>query len=127
MAKDMNLRDIEVGDWVKMPDNVHPFSLEDGRYGSRCRHAIVTRLWDDGVIATQFQQMYDFRNLTDQPFLLAVDIHANEVMVVKDSEGFVNYNESEGPSAPVGHHVRGEQPRDERGRFTSHNTTVRPW
>ena len=122
MLVDINGREIHELDWVKLPDDTYPFTVDPvtpWRYGTRCRHAQVTRAYSDGTMQLRVLNMWDMRNVENGAFQFNIDVYGNECLLVKNSEGLVNYNEDEGGSTPEVQHVVGErvQPRDGNGRY----------
>ena len=135
MPADMNLNNLEVGDWVHVPDHLYPWTAGvrgmNDVYGSVCRSAVITRSYMDGIVTIMFSDMRDYSRLGDgnETFTYEPNIYSDELILIMTAEEYRDRGGSEG-SAP---HVVGveenttPQPRDAQGRFTSANTTERPW
>ena len=130
MPADMDLNNLEVGDWVHVPDTLYPFEASGGGvYGSVCRSAVVTRSYMDGVVTIMFQEMRDMSDLRrTAPFTYESNIYSDELLRIMTAEEYQNGGvpATETPHVMgVGENAR-TQPRDAQGRFTSANTTERP-
>ena len=122
MARDISGNEVEVGDWIRIPDTFYPYDPNTRNiYGSICRSAQVLMVYNDGVLEAQFQQMIDLRHIgQSNPFTYNINLIASECLRVMSDDEYRGVSEGETP------HVRDEQPRDAQGRFTSANTTERP-
>jgi len=126
---DLNGREVNLGDIVRIPEETYPWVNEDSpyAYAVRCRHATVTRQWDDGVVTIVFSNMIELNNAQRAPFQYDAHVMTDEVAVVRRAgqPHNISYQGGTDSEADATLGVR-EQPRDERGRFTSSNTTQRP-
>jgi len=79
----------------------------------------------DGIVTIKFSDMRDYSRLGDGncTFTYEPNIYSDELMLIMTGD---EYSELVSDSTPDVPHVRVGQPRDERGRFTSSNTTERP-
>lgn len=131
MPSDMDRNNLEVGDWVRVPDTFYPWVMNPTRnqvYGSLCRSAVITRSYMDGIVTIMFEEMREYAHLARGPFTYESQVYADELQRIMTAE---EYTEQRGLADVVPYVVgaggeRTPQPRDERGRFTSSNTTERP-
>ena len=126
MPADMERNNLEAGDWVHVSDDLHPFTINGsmparGRYGSPCRSAVITREYMDGIVTVMFENMYDFRSLSNGPFTYSVNVYADELLRIMTAEEYAEQGRlaAETPHVIEAAEERTPQPRDERGRFCS--------
>ena len=102
MSADTNLREIAIGDWVHINDD-DLFAWREnhswGRaYGTKCRMAQVTRVYDDSI-DIEFQRMYDMSDFLRGSFTYSYGIYGSQVEVM-------NISENGGYSPPVAPYVQ---------------------
>ena len=88
MPQDSMGNEVMLGDWVRAPDSLYPWTTDTHMiYGSSCRSVQVSHVFANGIVEIRFNSMRDLRHLENSdPFTYTYQLGSTEVLRICEQD-----------------------------------------